>query len=91
MRINGIDLARFSPHQRAIVAALGLRAPGLVRVGELVEAVYPDPDNEPDTAAQTVAQKMAAIRRKWSNPIWRIVSRPGPGGGYYMERIHASD
>jgi hypothetical protein len=91
MRVNGIDLQPFSPMQRVIVAAVAQRAPGLVRTFELIEAMYPDPDAEPDCAWGCIHAQIFLIRKKWTDPHWRLKARKGPGGGYYLEGVHAGN
>jgi hypothetical protein len=91
MRVNGIDLTPFSPQQQVFISTLALRHPGLVSSRELIEAIFPDPDEEPDGAARIVNVQAHRIRARWNNRDWRLASRLGRSGGYYLERIHAGD
>jgi hypothetical protein len=91
MRVNGIDLQPFTPMQRSIVLAVAHRAPALVTTSKLIEAIYPDPDKEPDWARACIHTQTWCIRKKWTDPHWRLKARKGPGGGYYLEGVHAGN
>ena len=87
MRVNGIDLTPWSKNSRRIIAAIALAYPGKVKVRDLIPVVYPDPDKEPDWAADSIKSTIFSMRRVWSNPDWRIASVPSSSGGYWLERV----
>lgn len=66
---------RLSPTQREILATLLMRRGQLVRRDELIEAVYPDPDKEPETSYLVVDRMMWLLRRKLPGAIERIWGR----------------
>ncbi len=76
-------VAALSPLEAELIATLLLRYPAPVSTAELIEAIYPDPDVEPDSA---VTQIHALVRKAGhkigrrhiaASPLgYRLVQRP---------------
>jgi hypothetical protein len=83
MRINGMDLRPFSPSERRILVLLGLRYPGSVPMREIIEFLWPDPDEEPGDPENAVYQTMHRLRQKpeLARMGWRVRK------GYGLERM----
>lgn len=65
-----------------IVSALLLRRGQRVRLHELIEAVYPDPDFEPDTAKNCILVLLSRVRRKLPGLIQTL------GWGWIIDTPH---
>jgi hypothetical protein len=82
VRINGIDLKPFTLTEKKILIALGLRYPGRVQMGELIELLHPDPDKEPDNPEHSINVITCRINKKHLGR-WRVRGYQG----YRLERI----
>lgn len=56
--------AQLSPQENELISTLLVRHPQPVTTGELVEALWPDPDSEPGLPEARVGNVIASIRRK---------------------------
>jgi DNA-binding response OmpR family regulator len=85
MRINGIDLTVFSPLERRFLVTLGMASPRRVYNNELIEAMWPNPDAEPDSAYTALNVVAYRVRKKMASQEWSILSTRGQQG-YWLDK-----
>lgn len=56
--------AKLSPQENEVLSTLLARHPQPVTTGDLVEALWPDPDSEPRLPENRIGTLIASIRRK---------------------------
>jgi DNA-binding response OmpR family regulator len=69
-----IDL---SPLETELLSTLLIRYPAPMRVGELIEVVYPNPDAEPDWAASVITKALRSLAHKVGAFRLEFVQRVG--------------
>ena len=74
-------LVQLTRMEAEIVATLLIRRGRRMTIPEIIEAVYPDPDREPDTAYNCVAVLLSRVRRKMPGLVETIGCQ-----GYVIER-----
>jgi predicted ATPase/DNA-binding SARP family transcriptional activator len=78
---DGVEVVIGAPKERAVLALLGVRAPGVVTMGELVAALWGD--SPPRSAIKTLRNYVASLRRLLPPGVIETV----PGG--YRLKIEA--
>jgi len=66
---------KLSGYQRDIVSLLLIRRGEIIHLNELIEYIYPDPDLEPDWAAQCVDRSIWFLNRRVPGMIDRVWGR----------------
>ena len=75
-------IASLSEQENELLSTLLLRRPAPIAVNELIEAIYPNPDFEPESAAKNIAALVDRLGQK----IGRAhISAAGWGRGYRLE------
>jgi DNA-binding winged helix-turn-helix (wHTH) protein len=57
------QLEHFSPTAHRLLELLLIRGPRWTLHGDMIEIMYPDPDNEPETAYKSLAQSLTILRQ----------------------------
>ena len=78
---DGVEVVIGAPKERAVLELLGVRAPGVVTIGELVAALWGD--SPPRSATKTLQNYVASLRRLLPAGVIETV----PGG--YRLRVDA--
>lgn len=85
VRWDGETNVRLEPKTAALLRHLMLSS-GLCSQGELIDAIYPDPDNEPEYPENVLIVLVSKLRKVLVGHGWQIHNRVGQG--YMLERVN---
>lgn len=79
-------VVRLSRQMTELLATLLLRYPRMVPVADLIDAIHPDPDGEPENAKGVVYCQLHRLRQRIGHQFISIL----PQYGYRLEQSHTT-